>query len=111
LAWVTLILSAAGTSPAAIRFKDFASIRGLSLVGDAALPGKTLRLTSAKGDRSGAAWFREKQPVASGFDTTFQFQLTHPGGLGHGADGFAFVLQNSGPEAHGGRGSAGGFAV
>jgi hypothetical protein len=49
--------------------------------------------------------------VGSGFETTFQFQLTHQGGLGHGADGFAFVLQNSGPEALGGRGSAGGFAV
>jgi len=81
------------------------------LLGDAAVTGKTLRLTQAKGDRSGAAWFREKQPVGSGFETTFQFQLTHQGGLGHGADGFAFVVQNSGPEALGGRGSAGGFAV
>ena len=49
--------------------------------------------------------------MGSGFETTFQFQLTHQGGLGHGADGFAFVVQNSGPEALGGRGSAGGFAV
>ncbi len=75
------------------------------------MSGKTLRLTRAKNDQSGAAWFSDKQPVASGFETTFQFQLTHQGGLGHGADGFAFVLQNSGPEALGGRGSAGGFAV
>jgi hypothetical protein len=56
-------------------------------------------------------WLREKQSVASGFETTFQFQITKSGGLGHGADGFAFVLQNSGPEALGGKGSAGGFAV
>jgi hypothetical protein len=41
----------------------------------------------------------------------FQFQLTGQGGLGHGADGFAFVLQNAGPGALGGRGSAGGFAM
>src|SRR6202030_13390 len=88
-----------------------ASIRGLSLVGDAAVSGTALRLTRAKGDRSGAVWFSEKQPVASGFETTFQFQLTQQGGLGHGADGFAFVLQNSGPDALGGHGSAGGFAV
>jgi hypothetical protein len=111
LALLSLLLSGAGRGPAAIRFEDFASIRGLSLVGDAAVSGKALRLTPAKGDRSGAVWFREKQPVGSGFETTFQFQLTHEGGLGHGADGFAFVLQNSGPEALGGRGSAGGFAV
>ena len=110
-ACIVLVLSRAGTGAAAIRFEHFASVRGLTLVGDAAVTGKTLRLTPAKGDRSGAAWFREKQPVGSGFDTTFQFQLTHQGGLGHGADGFAFVLQNSGPEALGGRGSAGGFAV
>jgi hypothetical protein len=111
LALAALCLSAIGTAPAAIRFEDFASTAGLSLVGDASVYGKTLRLTPAKGDRSGAAWFREKQPVASGFETSFQFQLTRQGGLGHGADGFAFVIQNSGPEALGGRGSAGGFAV
>jgi hypothetical protein len=104
-------LSGTGTALAAIRFEDFASVQGLMLVGDAAASGKALRLTRAKHDRSGAVWFREKQPVASGFETTFQFQLTHEGGLGHGADGFAFVLQNAGPEALGGRGSAGGFAV
>ena len=108
---MALVLSTAGTGAAAIRFDDFASAQQLTLVGDAELTGGTLRLTPAKGDRSGAAWFREKQPVGSGFETTFQFQLTHPGGLGHGADGFAFVIQNSGPEALGGRGSAGGFAV
>jgi hypothetical protein len=111
LASVTLALSLASMAQAAIRFEDFASLPWLSLVGDATESGKTLRLTRAKHDRSGAVWFREKQPVASGFETTFQFQLTDQGGLGHGADGFAFVLQNSGPEALGGRGSAGGFAV
>lgn len=85
-ACIVLVLSRAGTGAAAIRFEHFASVQGLTVVGDAAVTGKTLRLTPAKGDRSGAAWFREKQPVGSGFDTTFQFQLTHQGGLGHGAD-------------------------
>lgn len=97
--------------PSAIHFAGFSSRQALSLVGDAHFAGKTLRLTAAKRDRSGAAWFRAKQPIGTGFDTTFQFRLTHQGGLGHGADGFAFVIQNSGPEALGGRGSAGGFAV
>ncbi len=96
---------------AAIHFDGFNSTNGLSLVGDAISVDARLRLTGAKTDRSGAAWFREKQSVASGFETTFQFQLTHNGGLGHGADGFAFVIQNAGPDALGGRGSAGGFAV
>jgi Legume lectin domain len=111
LACIALVLSGTATGAAAISFQDFESVRELTLVGDAAVTGTTLRLTPAKGDRSGAAWFREKQPVGSGFETTFQFQLTQQGGLGHGADGFAFVLQNSGPDALGGHGSAGGFAV
>ena len=111
LALLALFLSAVVAGAAATHFEDFASVRKLTLVGNARVAGKALRLTPAKGDRSGAAWLREKQPVGSGFETTFQFQLTHQGGLGHGADGFAFVLQNSGPEALGGRGSAGGFAV
>jgi hypothetical protein len=46
-----------------------------------------------------------------GFETTFQFQLTHQDWLSHGTDRFAFVLQNSGPVALGGIGSAGGFGV
>jgi hypothetical protein len=53
-------------------------------------------------------------PEAAGgrrLKTSFRFQLTGQGGLGPGADGFAFVLQNSGPEAIAGPGSAGGFAV
>ena len=92
-AWTALLLSAAGSARAAIHFEDFGSIQGLSLIGDAKVSGKSLRLTPAKGDRSGAAWFVDKQPVASGFETTFQFQLTHQGRLGPGADGFAFVLR------------------
>ena len=60
LAWLTVVLSGAGIAPAAIHFEDFASIRGLSLVGDAAVSGTALRLTRAKGDRSGAVWFSEK---------------------------------------------------
>lgn len=111
LVWMTFLLSTAAPAAAAIRFDNFGSVQGLKLVGDTAVSGKVLRLTPARQNRSGAVWFLEKQPVASGFDTTFQFRLTKQGGLGPGADGLAFVLQNSGPVALGGRGSAGGFAV
>jgi len=111
VACITLALSGAIAEGAEIRFEDFASAQELTMVGDAAVTGKTLRLTSAKGDQSGAAWFHDKQPVGAGFDSTFQFQMTQQGGLGHGADGFAFVIQNSGADAIGGRGSSGGFAV
>jgi hypothetical protein len=96
---------------AAIRFADFASTRNVITVGDARISGRVLRLTTSHRSRAGAAWFRDKQAIASGFETTFQFQLTENGGLGHGADGFAFVLQNTGTTALGGLGAAGGFAV
>ncbi len=106
-----LFLGAHTCAYAAIHFEDFGSVSGLNLVGDAAVSSNSLRLTGARRNQSGAVWLREKQPVGSGFETTFQFQLTRQGGIGRGADGFAFVIQNSGPSALGGRGSAGGFAV
>ena len=37
---------------------------------------KRLRLTPDLNSTSGAAWFRYKQPVAFGFDTSFGFQFT-----------------------------------
>jgi len=80
-------------------------------VGAASPAGKVLRLTPSVEFRAGAAWAPDKQTVQSGFETTFQFQLTAQGGLGRGADGFAFVLQNSGPTAVAGRGASGGFAL
>ena len=95
----------------AVRFADFASTQNFNLVGDARVAGKVLRLTRALPNRSGAFWFREKLAVRSGFEATFQFQLTHQDVFFHGTDGFAFVLQNAGPAALGGVGSAGGFGV
>jgi hypothetical protein len=112
-AWNSLFLVAISTSQAhaQIHFKNFASAQGLSLVGNASVSGKVLRLTPARSNQTGAAWFRDKQPVRSGFQTTFQFQLTQQDWLFRGTDGFAFVVQNSGPEALGGRGSAAGFGM
>jgi hypothetical protein len=83
----------------------------LQLVGVAEVWQDRLRLTPAVPQVAGAAWFVEPQPVTAGFEMVFQFQLTEQDGSHKGADGFAFVLQNSGPEALAGRGSAGGFAL
>jgi hypothetical protein len=109
---VALLWALPGIAHAAIDFKDFHTAAGIQRVGDAAISDrKILRLTPARQNRCGAVWLLEKQYVAGGFDTMFEFRLTKQGGLGPGADGLAFVLQNSGPAALGGRGSAGGFAV
>jgi len=93
------------------RFEDFASIQDLVVLGDAAVFDGALRLTPAKRGKIGAVWLREKQPILAKFETTFQFQLTHQNVMLSGADGFAFVMQNSGPRAFGWPRSAGGFGV
>jgi len=86
------------------------AVAQLNLVGDAHMRGDTIRLTRARNDVGGAVWRVEKQPLARGFETVFDFQISKPGGLGKGADGFAFVIQNQGTNALAGLGGAGGFA-
>jgi hypothetical protein len=95
----------------AIAFPDFSSTSGIRLVGSARHVGKVMRLTPARTNRAGAAWYTERLRVGDGFESTFQFQLTRQGGLGNGADGLAFVLQDTGTSAVGGPGAAGGFAL
>ncbi len=84
---------------------------GMRLVGDARWRGETLRLNPPEEMQAGGAWRRDKVAIAGGFATTFRFRISQNGGLGDGADGLAFVMQNTGPEALAGRGGAGGFAV
>lgn len=85
------LLSFATAARADFDYLNFNSTAGLTLVGAASATGGVLRLVPASGTQSGGAWFATKQLVASGFETTFQFQLQSA----NGADGFAFVLQNT----------------
>lgn len=66
---------------------------GLILQGESQLVENRLRLTPALGGRGGGAWRNTKKPVRDGFSTVFQFQITERGSSG--ADGMAFVIQNS----------------
>jgi len=50
-----------------------------------------LRLTPNINYQGGSAWFQTPQPVSTSFTTTFTFQLNPA----NGADGIAFVIQNS----------------
>jgi len=52
-----------------------------------------LRLTPDEGSLGGTAWFRYRQDVAEGFETTFDLHFTTLGTTS-GADGMAFVVQN-----------------
>ncbi len=57
----------------------------------------TLRLTSANLDQHGSAWFYVQEPLANGFTTAFQFQISNTNicqGCSFPADGLAFVIQN-----------------
>jgi glucose/arabinose dehydrogenase len=100
---IPLVLAVATLGAAAradLDFPDFASTNGLTLVGSAVRVGNVLRLVPATGNLVGGAWANTKQSVATGFETTFRFQL----GAGAGADGFAFVLQNGTASPLGGAG-------
>jgi len=65
-----------------------------------------LRLTPSAPYWAGSALYQTPQPVANPFTTTFTFQLNPAGG----ADGIAFVIQNSGLSALGPEGCGEGFA-
>jgi Legume lectin domain len=108
---ILFVVVGTGRIQSEILFENFKSLGGLALVGNAKVVGQMLRLTPARRNQTGAAWVRTKQAIGSGFETTFQFRLTHQDWLFHGTDGFAFVVQNSGPDAIGGRGSAAGFGM
>jgi hypothetical protein len=101
--------AAQDSPPTPFEYRGFASHANLNIAGSAHYIDKTLRLTNAEGQSAGAVWYVSKEPLTAGFDTTFQFQFTEQGGNRHGADGLALVLQNSGPSAVAGRGSAGGW--
>jgi hypothetical protein len=91
-------------------FSDFAVTKDLVLMRDAYRSGKVVHLTDANKFQAGAIWYKQKQPVAAGFDTTFIFRLTDQDtGPDRGADGLAFVVQNEGQKVIGGLGASGGF--
>jgi hypothetical protein len=117
IAWGTVLLCSLpmiyGAAPASqspvVAFSDFSTAGKLSLVENASRHGDVLRLTPARRMQRGAAWFRDKLPLGQGFSTTFHFRLTDQDEGFGGADGFAFVIQNSGPSAIGSHGGAAGF--
>jgi hypothetical protein len=74
-------------------YNDFSAPSSLIFQGDATLVQERLRLTPAERGKAGGVWFSTKQRVKDGFETSFQFQLTKPGGSG--ANGIAFVIQNN----------------
>ncbi len=78
------------------RFESFGSAAELNLNGSASVTGGQLQLTGASNQQAGSAFYN--RPIAVDSNTSFQSSFTFQlgGGSGEaGADGFAFVLQNS----------------
>src|SRR5262245_12752508 len=84
-----------------LNYPDFSSTSGLNPVGNAAPLGTAVRLTAATPTQAGALWYTQKQSVINGFDTTFTFRISNPGGPFGGGDGIAFSLQNYTPSSPG----------
>jgi hypothetical protein len=113
---IPLIYTAAAIAAAQVGpgfdFPDFSTPGKLNFVGEARRVKSVARLAPARQDTAGALWYPEAQNVARGFQTRFRFQLTRPDPHHfRGADGFAFVVQTSGPDVVAGQGGAGGFAI
>ena len=95
------LLNASRGTTQTIYYPDFSSTAGLQLNGNTASVANHLRLTTAQYYVRGSAYTVTPQSVQNGFDTRFQFQISGIGGLFNdaqgnpGADGIAFVIQNS----------------
>jgi hypothetical protein len=83
-------------------FNGFPSAGNLRLTGDAIHSGNSIRITPSQPDQLGAVWHSSRQDVTSGFTTTFRFKMA-----ANGADGLAFVIQNSSIDAIAPAGSGG----
>ena len=99
-----------------VNYPDFSSTSGLNLQGATSKVGNVLRVSGTSGANgdAGSAWNMTQQPVASGFSTTFRFQITQLTGINdddgnNGGDGFAFGIQNSSGTALGATGGGMGY--
>jgi hypothetical protein len=87
-------MTAPAAAAAGFNITNFAGTNELTLVRDTQISGTRLRLTPPVDSRWGASWYTNKQPVAQGFTTIFQFQVSSIEAGEFGADGFALVIQN-----------------
>ncbi len=83
---------AAAPAGAGFSYAGFQWPTQLIFQADAALLKDRVRLTPSARGKVGAVWLQEREGVADGFETTFQFEISERGG--NGGDGLAFVVQN-----------------
>lgn len=109
LAGVFALLVAGSQALAGFNYVDFTSTAGLNLEGAATITSDTIAVTPSVDHAAGAVWYAaSKQNVAGGFQTDFKIRVFDR--QGGGADGMAFVIQNTSATAIGGAGGAIGYA-
>jgi WD40 repeat protein len=93
--------------PGSFYYPDFKYLKDLTLVSRARNRENMILLTPAIGNERGAVWHDKYVPVREGFVMDFSFIMTE-GDVGNsqenslpGADGLAFVIQNSAPDTIG----------
>ncbi len=98
----TLAVAAiSGTALGDFSFDNFGNTDGLNMLGDAGVGGagedSTLAITNAAFQTS-SIWYTEKQNISDAWSTEFMFSISDLNITG--ADGFAFVIQNSSVAMH-----------
>ncbi len=106
-----VLMSVAGGAQHIFQINNFQATAGdLSLCGQAEYHETRLRLSSARPEQQGAAWYKtSKLHLANGFETEFTFLISSSGGPQKGGDGFAFVIQNQASDILGGTGNDKGY--
>lgn len=96
-------------------YADFSNTSKIRLAGKAHKFNNYLRLTSSANQLVGGAWYFQQIPVRNGFSTEFKFKFSEgfndnaEDNSQPGADGIAFVIQNSSPDAIGNYGGGIGY--
>ncbi|MEM7165649.1 MAG: hypothetical protein AAF581_09300 [Planctomycetota bacterium] len=103
---LSLVVCAAAVAHADFTYTNMANPAGLNLVSDAVHWNNHIKMTMATASEKGAVWRAAKETVASGFTTTFTLEFVATSG---GADGMAFVIQNSSATAIGDHAGALGY--
>jgi hypothetical protein len=90
------------TTPTPTATTPSSPVQLIGIGGVAPISNTGFRLTFSAPYQQGAVWMVNKQQIANGFQTTFQFQISGIGGIigdtplgqQQGGDGFAFLIQN-----------------
>jgi uncharacterized protein (TIGR03382 family) len=97
----------ASSAMADFNYPNFADTTGLTLCGNAQQSSNSILVTPSLGSQCGAVWANQKQDVADMWDASMTIHIADR--QGQGADGICLVIQNSAPDALGGRGGGIGY--